>query len=74
MEPRHVALRKGRPGIERLEPRVVPSSFFRIYYDSTVDPAQGQGGEDVLVSDNASLQPASAVGSHEVSGAVVKIN
>ena len=50
MEPRHVEFRKGRLGIERLEPRVVPSSFIELYYNSPTREAtpSGQQGEVIV--------------------------
>lgn len=52
MEPRHVALERGRLGIETLEPRVVPSAVVKIYLNP---PEPADSGEDVLAGDNAGI-------------------
>ena len=52
MEPGNVEFRKGRVGVEKLEPRIAPAI---VMVNGGGNTPQGQQDEDILVGDNASL-------------------
>jgi hypothetical protein len=69
MEARHVQFRKGRLGIEKLEPRIAPTILLVNAAGNTPN------GEASAKNEFApTFQPVSAVGTHEISGALIKIN
>jgi hypothetical protein len=70
MEPRYVDLRKCRVGTEKLEPRIAPTILL---FNAAGNTPNGEASTRSGFA-ATEVQPASAVGTHEISGALIKIN